>query len=395
MLGWGNWDVRVYATQAWVSLAPRFAGEHPVILERLEAALDDPVAAVRLQVARNLQVVSATNPERMWELALRIAVNEADAEVIATYLFQSMRRFGHHAPERCEAVLRVVKSRLGGDFGASGDGADALKEAFGDWIGILFVGQGRPLARGWLVECASESRRYQRALGRFLGNLRAHLFDRYAADATTGGRAICDRAQESLSLILTHASTTASDAYAVLVSDADEEAKDSARELYRAAAMTVDHATKQLYFGSGAYAAGKGRGTAEDSDRRGLLNAQAMARFLEDYAEILAKLGTSREPATLHHLIELYEFLVPGNPAAVFEAIHAILLGAGQDEGYHREALGNSAVVRIVQLYIADYRDIFDDEGRRARLVAILRLFSEVGWSDSIRLLYELPELLR
>ena len=44
---------------------------------------------------------------------------------------------------------------------------------------------------------------------------------------------------------------------------------------------------------------------------------------------------------------------------------------------------------------LADYRAVFEDEGRRARLVAILQLFSEVGWSDALKLLYDLPDLLR
>ena len=79
----------------------------------------------------------------------------------------------------------------------------------------------------------------------------------------------------------------------------------------------------------------------------------------------------------------------------MFEAIHDILLGRGEEEGYHHESLGNTAVVGIVQGYIADYRSIFDDEGRRARLVAILQLFSEVGWTDALKLLYDLPDLLR
>jgi len=178
------------------------------------------------------------------------------------------------------------------------------------------------------------------------------------------------------------------DAYAILASDAAEPDKQSARQRYRATEKVIHHAMNQLYFGSGAYTGGGGGGP-------GLPDAGAMARFLTDYADVLALLGRAREPATLHHLIELYEFLVPGDPVMVFEAIHAILLGRGEEEGYHHESLANTAVVRIVQRYIADHRAIFEDESRRARLVAILRLFSEVGWPDALKLLYDLPDLLR
>ncbi|SOD24092.1 hypothetical protein SAMN05518800_1219 [Variovorax sp. YR752] len=394
-ISWGNWDVRIYAADAWVSLAPRFSADHPVILDRLESTLDDPFAAVRLQFAQNLHVISGADIERMWRLAQRIAATECNPEIIATYLLHSMPRFARSSPERCEAVLTTVKSRLAGELRGEDGGRSSLEEALGDWIASLFVGQGRPLARAWLVECAADPHLYEAVLSRFVQCLRGHFFDRYATVDGVEDCAICDRAQEGLGLVLAQASATAADAYSVLGADVDDVAKSAARERYRATAMLINNAMNQLYFGSGAHAAQMAAQNTQNAERPGLQDANAMARFLEDYAEILASLGGSREPSTLHHLIELYEFLIPGNPTAVFEAFHAILLGSGREEGYHFESLGNSAVVRIVKRYIADHRGIFEDEGRRARLIAILRLFSEVGWLDALRLLYDLPELLR
>lgn len=87
--------------------------------------------------------------------------------------------------------------------------------------------------------------------------------------------------------------------------------------------------------------------------------------------------------------------MIPGDPVAVFEAIHSILTGPGAEESYQYESLGSAAVVKLVRRYIADYRGIFEDSERRAKLVEILQLFSEVGWTDAIKLLYELPDLLR
>lgn len=84
--GWSNWDVRVYAARALLCLAHRFGAEHTAILDQLEAFLDDPVSAVRLQVARNLQVVAAADPERMWRMGGRVAAGEPNPEVIAAYL---------------------------------------------------------------------------------------------------------------------------------------------------------------------------------------------------------------------------------------------------------------------------------------------------------------------
>lgn len=387
-ISWGNWAVRVYAAKAWVSLAPHFAIEHPVIVDHLEAILDDPVPAVRLQAAQNLQVICVAAPERMWAMGERIAAQEADNQILATYLSHSMRRFSNSDPERCERVLAIVKGRVNTDLASDQKGRNYLQESLGDWAAQLFVGHGRILARTWLEEWAADPERYDDALDSFASSLRETFFKRYGHGAGAEACAMCDRAQEGLALILTKATAISAEAYAVLTSDADEADKQVAHKRYSAAEKVIHHAMNQLYFGSGAYASSR-------EDGPGLPDGAAMARFLTDYVHILTLLACSREPATLHRLIELYEFLIPCDPVAVFETIHAILLGRGVEEGYHYESLGNTAVVRIVQRYIADYRAIFEDDGRRANLVAILQCFSEVGWTDALKLLYDLPDLLR
>ena len=394
-LGWGNWAVRVYAAESWVSLASRFASEHPVILESLASSLDDPAPAVRLQFVQNMQVISAADPERMWQLAERVAATESHPDIVAALLCRSLIRFGRMDPVRCEALLTIVKDRLATGQLPADEDRSHVPEGLGQWVAILFVGQGRQMARAWLEEFAADPVRYSAALQTFLGMLRGQLFDRYRSNATEESRSICNRAQEGLRIVLTQMSQIAAEARSVLMSSPDEITRDAEIKRYRAAGMLVEGAANQLYFGSGAYAAQQSQQNSQDEDPPGLLDVSAKAQFLDDYADTLAMLASSQEPSTLHHLIELYEYLIPGNPATVFESVYQILLGRGREEGYHFESLGNTAVVRIVQRYIADHRNIFEDEGRRARLVEILRLFSEGGWAEALKLLYELPELLR
>jgi hypothetical protein len=387
-ISWGNWDVRVYAAEAWVSLAPRFAADHALIVDQLEMILADPVAGVRVQAAHNLQVICVAAPERMWAMGERIARSEPDARILTAYLNRSLRRFSHAEPARCEAILTIAKARLDGDLAHDGDGRDYLQKALGGWVAQLFAGQGRELTRIWLEQWAADPQRYGALLNAFSSPLRGAFFDRYQSGADAEAREVGDRAQQGLRLILASALSISEQSYAVLTSGANEAEKQQAADRYGAAELVIHHAMNQLYFGAGA------NGQNHDASV-GLPDASAMARFLTDYAEILALLATAREPATLHHLIELYGFLIPGDPIAVFEAIHAILLGRGEEEGYHHESLANTAVVKIIKRYIADHRAIFEDEGRRSQLVAILQLFSDVGWTEALRLLYDLPDLLR
>jgi hypothetical protein len=386
-ISWGNWEVRVYAAEAWVSLAPRFAAERPEIVDRIGEILRDHKPAVRLQAAQNLQVICAVAPERMWELGERIAATETDAQVLTAFLGHPLRSFSYGEPERCEHILAIAKGRLD-DFVNDAGERDYVQECLGAWVAQLQAGQGRPFTSAWLDEWAADPDRFHDALNAYTSSLRGAFFRRYAADAEQGDREMNDRAQEGLARILGPVLDTSARMHALLASDAPDEDKRVAGQKYSAAERVIHHAMNQLYFGAGAHAGDK-------EDRPGLNNDGTKARFLADYADILALLRRSREPATLHHLIELYEHLIPGDPVAVFIAIHAILTGPGAEEGYQFESLGSTAVVKVVRRYIADHRGIFDDPERRAKLVEILQLFSEVGWTEAIRLLYELPDLLR
>ncbi|MEJ2630919.1 MAG: ATP-binding protein [Acidihalobacter sp.] len=388
-IGWGSWAVRVYAAQAWVSLASRFAEEYPTIVDHIEAILEDPVPAVRLQAAQNLQVICIAAPERMWEMGKVIASQEANTQILASYIRNSMWRFSHSEPMRCEEVLAIVKGRLDGHLIEDHDGRDYLQESLGSWTAQLFSGQGRPLMRSWLDEWATDPERYGTLLNSYALSLRDAFFYRYAQHPEAEACAMCNRAQEGLTLILTRAIALSAEAHAILTSgDPVEAEKEAESKRYGAAEKVIHIAMNQLYFGSGAY-------KNDNEASPGLSDTAAMARFLSDYADILALLANSHEPATHHHLIELYEFLIPGAPIAVFEAIYAVIFGSGRDEGYHYESLGNDAVVRIVQCYLADYRAVFEDVGLRAKLVEMLQLFSDVGWTSALKLLYELPEILR
>lgn len=101
------------------------------------------------------------------------------------------------------------------------------------------------------------------------------------------------------------------------------------------------------------------------------------------------------DPAATHHLIELYEFIADGDPPAVFDQIAALLVGPAAREGYHFESLALDVVVRIVRRYLADHRDLFENPARRTALIAVLQLFSDAGWPEALKLLYELPDLMR
>jgi hypothetical protein len=218
--------------------------------------------------------------------------------------------------------------------------------------------------------------------------LRSPLFARYVDSGNPDAIATCERAQGALSLILSTLQPASHEALQVYMANPDRADGQAAAVRYRSAENIIGAASDQLFFGSGAH------GPIGDMPL-GLPNNSAKGRFLADYADVLSSIGRSHEPMALHRLVELYEFLVAARPTQVFDALHRVLMGRGNEEGYHSESLANTSVVRIIQRYIADHRAIFEDAARRVKLTEILRLFSSAGWSDALVLLYDLPDLLR
>jgi len=385
---YGNWEVRVYAAEAYVQLADRFGEERPEIIDMIEAVLADAVPVVRMQAAENLQVLRRVAPEKMWELAARVVRNEPNVDVLTFHVGGVLTRLIWHDVDRAEGLIEIVEQRRRCFVRRENLGRDELSEVLGGLVAELWVGQNRERALQWLLEWMQDLVTSEDLLTAFISPLREAFIARYAS-GKDNDPSLSDRAQRGAMLILEACSSAATESYAALIADNCEgAAREAAIARYRAAEHIINHLMNQLYFGSGAY--------RESSDpSQGLATVDAMRSFMADYRQMLLLLSESHEPATHHHLIELYEYLIPGDPAGVFKALHGLLLGAGMREGYHHESLALKLIVRIVTRYLADYRTLFEDEACRTCLLEILRLFSDVGWPDAMKLLYDLPELLR
>jgi hypothetical protein len=359
-LSWSNWEVRVYAADAYVSLADRFGEAHGEIIDMFDAILADPAPQVRLQAAQNLQVLSRNHV---------------------------LPRFTWHDVAKVKTIIEIVQARREA-IERDDKSEREVAEQLGGLSAQLWVWQKEAEALDWLTDCASDPAAHREYFTSFLSMLRSAFFARYTSDKERDV-GITDRSQRAAMVILKACSAAAARSYQDLTTEAVEGVeRDSAAATYRAAESIIGHLMNQIYFGSGAHADNR-------EAEIGLISAETMRSFLDDYRPMLELLAASHEPSTHHHLVELYEFLIAGDPARVFDALHALLTGSATREGYHHESLAAPVIVRMVKRYIADHRSIFEDDARRARLVEVLRLFSDVGWADALKLLYDLPDLLR
>lgn len=90
---------------------------------------------------------------------------------------------------------------------------------------------------------------------------------------------------------------------------------------------------------------------------------------------------SDQRPGTHHHLVELYEYLIQGDPPGVFDALHVLLLGAGAREGYHFEGLASTVIVRMITRYIADHRSMMPSSGQHPFRLCVFPLLNRF-WRD-------------
>lgn len=387
-LSWGNWEVRVYAAQAYVELARRFGETHGELVGKFDVMLADPAPQVRLQAAQRLLVLWHVAREKMWDLAEQVARDEPHTEVLASFLHYVVPRVTWQDVEKCKAIIEIVRARREAVERDDKPGRDKVAEQLGGLTAQLWCWQKEAIALEWVKTWVGDPAAHREFLTSFLSMLRGAFFARYASGEERDA-GLTDRSQQAAMVILEACSATADASHAAVMGETVEGAEhEAAIATYKAAESVIGHLMNQIYFGSGAHADNR-------ETKIGLTSRDSKLRFLVDYRPMLALLATSHEPSTHHHLVGLYEFLIPGDPASVFDALHALLTGPAAREGYHHESLAAPVVVRMITRYIADHRSIFEDDTRRAALVEILRLFSDVGWSDALKLLYELPDLLR
>lgn len=392
-LAWGGWDVRVYAASALMDLCRRFGRQDRSLIGRLDALAFDRVPTVRLQVAQSLNTLWDVARDRMWDFAERIGREEQHLGVLGFFVSGPLRRVSEPEPERAEAIASEILSRIPRRTDEQAKRArEPAAEAIAGLAARLWIGRNRPAARSWIDEWIADLVTGEAYLWQLLSTIRMGLFETYLHPSDQAAASIQHRSKELADRVVRAANQVMRESLPELQrEDATPEDRRRAETRYQVAARLLDHVMNQLYFGSGVFR----RSERNGEDVPGLADCATKKAFLGDYSDMLDIIGQAGTARTIHHLLELYGYLADAAPDTVFDRLAELLIGPASREGYHFESLGSKALVGLVRRYLADYREVFEDVGRRARLVEVLELFSSAGWPEALKLLYELPDLLR
>jgi hypothetical protein len=372
---WGGPAARVEAAEAAFDLLTQRPDLFLDLFPIAEPFLTDIHPAVRLNAAVRLGRLWDIDRDRFWILLADRLGQEPNLTVVEHILGGLVSRLIHNDQPRSLALLLALLNREA----EGADRAARLRKGVADKISVLWVTYQSPEAKAVLDGWLSAPWRHAQETRTILSTLRSAIVSGIGAtpDKDAGLR---QRSQALISDIVDAANAR----LAVLMPqpNLDEDALAEAREC----AHLIDIAGNEMYFATGA-AAGQ-----RDSDP-GLGHA-GLDVFFRENADLLMRIGEYAPPHTTYYLLQLVERLVDVDPAGAFD-LAANSLRGGRRSGYENDSLGVDLLVRLVGMFLADHKSIFEVPERRAALVDCLEIFLEAGWPAARRLLYRLPELIQ
>lgn len=164
-----------------------------------------------------------------------------------------------------------------------------------------------------------------------------------------------------------------------------EDRKTLTKELYD----IIDIIARWLYF------------SATKEDRKTCLRPEQIQQYYVEIKPLINQIisvGSSKEaflhPSTTHYLMQLCNIIIRYDPAGGIRLAEA-LCKASEIHGYALDSMAIGEVVKLVEICMADFKDILQDKRNILALMNILNIFVKAGWPEAIQLAIRLDEVWR
>jgi len=376
-------------TTSWGSPAPRVDAakmvfdltlQRPDLYQRLEPIIDclleDHHPAVRLQATLRLVRIWDLDRQGFWRRLTQRLANENNKGVIDNACASVLSRIMHADPEQAETLLLALHVR----FAERANQQCRMRDTFASLIAILWVTYGRTKADTIIKKWIAKPAVHYSELSAIISTLR-EAFVAGLTEKVNNEDGVRHRSQSIAYEIVGAANLGLRGFHKI--NNPTEQQSEQAREYGK----LLDKICLQLFFASGA-----GDDNIEP-DR--IMDERALSVFFSEIMPTLEAIGYFATPHTVHHLLQLLEHLLQTDPVSAFDLTTHALRSGGQRAGYQFDPMGANLLVKLVGVFLADYKELFENNERRVALIDCLEIFMDAGWPAARRLLYRLPELIQ
>ncbi len=383
---WASPAARIESAEGLTLFARHATCATEEVLRALERLSKDPAPSVRLQVANHLCCLYQTAPQTMWSILERLAREDPSRGILQFLLAHTLNPLSGSHPDRVVSLAKGIFDRV-----VDGPGAEKVRGFCVDIFTGLYVWRDHLTCREILLGIAAAPVPARNEAERISFDLRDVLCHGPVDPSDPNEDAVRGRAWDLIERILRSARRE--------LHQIKEAHKDMAftawpkpdQEMAQSAARLIDHVGMQIYFASGAFDGKKKDGTGLES----LMTLNEKRRFYNEVRPVLDELSDESLPSLTHHLLEMLEVFIPIDPSSVFLRIGRVLR-SGKESGYQYESLGADLFVKLVERYLAEYRQVFQEIPEcRQTLLEALDIFVQAGWPSAQRLTYQLDQIFR
>lgn len=373
-VGWSSPAPRIDAAQIILDIIPLRPDLYGRLKPDIERMLVDSHPAVRLQASVRLLRLWDVDQDSVWRyLSERLGL-ETNTGVIEHMVGDGIRNLLHIDPVRSFCLIQTLLGRFNGHPERQKRMRNIVSGNLAILWGVYEVKEAYYILQGWVTDPTL----YHDELNQVLFTLREGfvlgLVEQNKPKDTEVRHRALDMAYSIIDAAgkkLEHYSTR---------TDLTRAEQENVKHCF----AILDRACLQLHL------------VCEDkhnSDKISL-KYEALQQFMNETELHMRRIGDCSSPHTIYYLLELLETLVPVDPAKCFDLM-AHALSHAEKSGFQDETLAMEQLVKMMGVFLADYKTIFEDKNRRAHLIESLDIFLAAGWPAARRLLYRLPELIQ
>ncbi|MBE3100124.1 MAG: hypothetical protein IMZ44_23645 [Planctomycetes bacterium] len=381
-VGWGSPAARIEAAEGLMFLARHAGYVNADVRDAIRRlGLADPRAAVRLQVAERLLFLYRTDQNLMWNLAERMVADEGSQGVLEFLVHCAFWQLAELHADRVVDLTRAILGRA-----TDGRRADQLR---GECIALLFdhcIGREHPAACE-IIERIIQDPAGSDGAATVVARLR-RLVTLGATDSPDAQHeAIRGRAWSVLERVTRRLCEQCDRLLAEHQRPGTQWSEEDQRRIQRILQL-LDNVSAQVYFASGAFQSDR------EPDEEPLTPAQRV-RFFREAGRVFDMLADVGYPSITHHLLQTLEAFVANAPKEVFLTVGRAV-AAGKPGGYQFESMGADLIVKVVERYFAEHRQLVQEDTEcRETLLRVIDTFVRAGWPSARRLVYRLEDVFR